>query len=192
MRVIGYARVSTKPQDLTSQRQTLEAAGCTTIYAEKISGKDDKRPKLQRMLKELQPGDVVIVTSLDRLARSTRDLLNIVQVIADAGAQFKSLRESWDTTTPHGKLLLTIVGAIAEFERSLILGRTQAIPDPAGHKAGQHHKLKLGRSGDLAPRHVSNVAVPLTADKLDGPPQPAAPRRFTLRSPRRRLAERID
>ena len=127
MRTIGYARVSTRGQDLTLQHQALTAAGCKVIFAEKMSGKDDKRPKQRKMMAGLEPGDLVIVTRLDRLARSTRDLLNLIHDMTEAGAQFRSIADSWcDTTTPHGRLLLTILGGLAEFERSLILARTQA------------------------------------------------------------------
>jgi DNA invertase Pin-like site-specific DNA recombinase len=125
--LIGYARVSSRDQDLTLQQQALKAAGCEHIYAEKISGKDDQRPALKRLRAAMKAGDVIVVTRLDRLARSTRDLLNIVDEITKAGVGFKSLADAWcDTTTPHGKLMLTILGGLAEFERSLIYERTQA------------------------------------------------------------------
>jgi DNA invertase Pin-like site-specific DNA recombinase len=128
MTFIGYARVSTKEQELTLQEDALKAAGCTEMFREKVSGaKADNRPQLARLLHVLEPGDVVVVCRLDRLARSTRDLLNVVHAITDAGAGFKSLADSWcDTTSPHGKLLLTVMGGFAEFERSLIMSRTQA------------------------------------------------------------------
>jgi DNA invertase Pin-like site-specific DNA recombinase len=128
MTLIGYARVSTKEQELTLQEDALKAAGCTKMFREKVSGaKADNRPQLARLLHVLESGDVVVVCRLDRLARSTRDLLNVVHAITDAGAGFKSLADSWcDTTSPHGKLLLTVMGGFAEFERSLIMSRTQA------------------------------------------------------------------
>jgi len=124
----GYARVSTNSRDLLLQEQALRAAGCTAIWAEKISGaRSDNRPKLKRLIGSLSPGDTVIVTRLDRLARSSRDLLNIVHQLNEVGALFKSLAEAWcDTTTPHGRLILTVLGGLAEFERSLIMARTQA------------------------------------------------------------------
>jgi DNA invertase Pin-like site-specific DNA recombinase len=123
----GYARVSTGGQDLTLQRQALKAAGCERIYPEKISGAKTSRPELERLKRDLLPGDVVIVTRLDRLARSALDLLHTVDAITKAGAEFRSLADSWcDTTTPHGKLMLTVLGGLAEFERSLIIARTQA------------------------------------------------------------------
>jgi DNA invertase Pin-like site-specific DNA recombinase len=127
MAMIGYARVSTKEQDLTLQQEALKTAGCTKMFAEKMSGARSDRPKLARLLHTLQPGDVVVVTRLDRLARSSRDLLNVVHEITEAGAGFKSLADAWcDTTSQHGKLLLTIMAGFAEFERGLIMARTQA------------------------------------------------------------------
>jgi DNA invertase Pin-like site-specific DNA recombinase len=127
MAMIGYARVSTKEQDLTLQQEALKAAGCTRMLAEKLSGARSDRPKLARLLHGLEPGDVVVVTRLDRLARSSRDLLNVVHTITEAGAGFRSLADSWcDTTTPHGQLLLTVMAGFAQFERSLIMSRTQA------------------------------------------------------------------
>jgi DNA invertase Pin-like site-specific DNA recombinase len=138
MAVIGYARVSTNGQDLALQVQGLKKAGCTKIWEEKKSGARADRPKLQRLLKDLAAGDTVIVTRLDRLARSTRDLLNIIHQIDEAGAQFRSLADAWcDTTTPHGKLILTVLGGLAEFERSLIMART---------KAGIEHAREIGKT----------------------------------------------
>jgi DNA invertase Pin-like site-specific DNA recombinase len=122
---VGYARVSTNGQDLASQREALTAAGCEKVFAEKISGARGDRPQLARMLKALGPGDVIIVTRLDRLARSTRDLLNILDTVGKAGAGFKSIADPMiDTTSPHGKLILAVLAALSEFERSMILART--------------------------------------------------------------------
>jgi DNA invertase Pin-like site-specific DNA recombinase len=127
MATVGYARVSTNGQTLDVQREALKAAGCTKIYAEKISGARSDRPQLERLLKSLQAGDQVVVTRLDRWARSTRDLLNTLDTVSKAGATFKSLADTWcDSTSAHGKLFLTILGGLAEFERSLILARTKA------------------------------------------------------------------
>lgn len=127
MAIIGYARVSTNGQDLVLQQEALKAARCEKVFAEKMSGARSDRPQLARLLKSLEPGDTVIVTRLDRLARSTLDLLHTVDVISKAGAGFRSLADAWaDTTTPHGKLMLTVLGGLAEFERSLIMARTQA------------------------------------------------------------------
>ena len=125
MTVYGYARVSTDGQTLVSQDAQLHAAGCAKVYSEKISGVRSDRPELAKLLRRLNPGDVLMVTRLDRLARSTRDLLNILDTIAKAEAGFKSVADAWaDTTTPHGRLMLTILGGLAEFERELIRART--------------------------------------------------------------------
>src|SRR5215475_13315319 len=125
MTVYGYARVSTDGQSLASQDAELHAAGCAKVYAEKISGARSDRPELAKVLKRLDTGDVLIATRLDRLARSTRDLLNILDDIAKRGAGFKSLHDAWaDTTSAHGRLMVTILAGLAEFERELILART--------------------------------------------------------------------
>lgn len=117
---LGYARVSTDAQDLTNQRAELTAADCTKLFSEKITGAQRDRPELGRMLDHLRPGDLVTVTRLDRLARSTRDLLDIAERIQTAGAGLRSLAEPWaDTTTPAGRMVLTVFAGIAEFERSL-------------------------------------------------------------------------
>ena len=122
----GYARVSTSEQDLSAQLEQLKAAGCEKVYSEKKTGANGDRAALQRVLREAQPGDVVVVTRLDRLARSTRDLLNILDELSKNEIGFKSLRETAiDTTTAHGRLTISILAAIAEFERELIQGRVQ-------------------------------------------------------------------
>jgi DNA invertase Pin-like site-specific DNA recombinase len=125
MTIYGYARVSTDGQTLAAQDAQLTAAGCAKIFSEKVSGAKTDRAELGKVLKRLQAGDVLVVTRLDRLARSTRDLLNILDTIGKAGAGFKSIADAWaDTTTPHGRLMLTVLGGLAEFERELILART--------------------------------------------------------------------
>jgi len=120
----GYARVSTNGQSLTAQVAELRDAGCTEVFQEKLSGAKSDRKQLARAIGRLDRGDVLVVTRLDRLARSTRDLLNVLGAIAEKGGGFKSLRDTWvDTTTPHGRLLLTVLGGLAEFERELIRSR---------------------------------------------------------------------
>jgi hypothetical protein len=115
--------------------------GCAKAYAEKASGAKTDRAELTRLLKRLAPGDVLVVTRLDRLARSTRDLLNILDAIGKAGAGFKSLADAWaDTTTPHGRLLVTILGGLAEFERELIRARTDD-----GRKRAKARGVRFGR-----------------------------------------------
>jgi DNA invertase Pin-like site-specific DNA recombinase len=145
MAIYGYARVSTGGQTLVSQDAQLRAAGCTKIYAEKVSGAWSYRPELAKLLKRLDQGDVLIVTRLDRLARSTRDLLNILDAIGKAGAGFKSLGDAWaDTTTPHG--MLTVLGGLAEFERELIIARTGE-----GRIRAKARGVKFGRPAVLTP-----------------------------------------
>ena len=124
--VIGYARVSTDSQSAHDQINALKQAGATRVFSEKLSGARSDRPMLRKALAALSDGDVLLVTRLDRLARSTRDLLNVLDAVAKAGASFKSLADAWaDTTTAHGRLMLTVLGGLAEFERELIKARTQ-------------------------------------------------------------------
>ena len=125
MTAFGYARVSTDGQTLDAQVAELSAAGAAKVYREKVSGALSSRVQLSRALAALGEGDVLLVTRLDRLARSTRDLLNTLAAIAEKGAGFRSLRDTWaDTTTPHGRLMLTVLAGLAEFERELIRART--------------------------------------------------------------------
>lgn len=124
--LLGYARVSTDEQDLTNQHEELRAAGCVKLFSERVTGTLRDRPELARMLDHLRFGDVVTVTRLDRLARSTRDLLDIAEQLQIKGAGLRSLSEPWaDTTTPAGRMVLTVFAGIAEFERSLIIDRTR-------------------------------------------------------------------
>lgn len=121
----GYARVSSEDQDLTIQRKALKAAGCTLIREEKVSGASRSgRTELLTLLDFVQPGDQIIVTKLDRLARSTLDMLTIIKDLGDRGIGFRSLAEPWaDTTSPAAKLMLTVMAGVAEFERERIRER---------------------------------------------------------------------
>jgi DNA invertase Pin-like site-specific DNA recombinase len=123
---VGYARVSTLDQDDAMQRDALAAAGCERVFVDKASGKLDHRPGLDSMLEQLRPGDSVVVWRLDRLGRSLRNLIDLVSELESRGVGFVSLTESIDTTTPGGKLIFHIFGALAEFERDLIRERTMA------------------------------------------------------------------
>jgi len=145
MTVYGYARVSTTGQTLAAQDAALHAAGCVKVFSETASGARTDRAGLRKALARLEKGDVLAVTRLDRLARSTRDLLNTLDAITKKGAGFKSLADTWaDTTTPHGRLILTVLGGLAEFERHLISERTS--DGRARAKArGQH----MGRPAKL-------------------------------------------
>jgi DNA invertase Pin-like site-specific DNA recombinase len=144
MAMIGYGRVSAQDQKLDDQIAALKAAGCTKVFHEKASGIRSDRRELAKALHALNPGDVLVVTRLDRLARSTRDLLNTLDQISKAGASFKSLADTWaDTTTPHGKLMVTILGGLAEFERTLIHERTATgfAKAKAEGRVGRRYKL---------------------------------------------------
>jgi DNA invertase Pin-like site-specific DNA recombinase len=144
-RRLGYARVSTYGQTLDAQLEQLRGAGCTKIYREKVTGAHNDRRELLTLLKRLAPGDVVTVTRIDRLARSTFDLFAIVKQIVDAKAQFRSLAEPWaDTGTSTGRLMIAVLGGLADVERDLIRTRTAEARSRA-QKRGQH----MGRPSKL-------------------------------------------
>src|SRR6516162_2040584 len=146
MTTIGYARVSTDGQTLHAQTEALHTVGCARIFAEKISGAYSDRPQLAKAIAALGEGDTLVVCKLDRLARSTRDLLNTLDAIGKAGASSRSLADQWaDTTTPHGRLMLTVLGGLAEFERHLILSRTAE-----GRTRAQANGIKFGRKPALS------------------------------------------
>jgi DNA invertase Pin-like site-specific DNA recombinase len=148
---IGYARVSTTDQSLDLQLAALDQAGCQRIFREKVSGAQRQRPELQRLLDQLRPGDTVTVWRLDRLARSTRDLLEIMEALRAAGASFRSLSEPWaDTTSPAGKMIMTVFAGIAEFERALIRERTGA-----GRRAARARGVRFGRPPKLTPEQAA-------------------------------------
>ncbi len=140
--IIGYARVSTEDQSLDGQLDALKAAGAERIFADKITGTARSRPELDRLLDQLRQGDVITVTKYDRLARSLRDLLDIVDTIQAHGAGFRSLAEDIDTTTPAGRLVFHVFASIAQFERERISERT---------KEGLEAARKRGRVGGRPP-----------------------------------------
>ena len=145
MTAYGYARVSTDGQTVAAQVAALELAGAAKVYSETASGAKSDRAALAKVLKILQPGDVLVVTRLDRLARSTRDLLNILHTLGERQVGFRSLVDTWaDTTTPHGRLMLTVLGGLAEFERDLIRARTSE-----GRKRAQQRGVRFGRPPKL-------------------------------------------
>ena len=145
MAVYGYARVSTDGQTLASQEAQLVAAGCIKVFAEKVSGARTDRVELAKVMRRIEAGNLLIVTRLDRLARSTRDLLNILHALAEKGAKFKSLADPWcDTSTPQGELLITVLAGFATFERHLIKARTDD-----GRKRAKARGVRFGRPRKL-------------------------------------------
>ena len=144
---LGYARVSTTDQDLRLQREKLKEAGCEKLFEEKISGARKRRPELDKLLFDLRRDDVVVVTRLDRLARSTSELLRIAEELEEKNTGLQSLAEPWaNTTTPAGRMVLTVFAGIAEFERSLISSRTEE-----GRRAAQARGVVFGRPPKLRP-----------------------------------------
>ena len=143
----GYARVSSDGQSVDAQVRQLTKAGCKKVFREVASGAKTDRAQLRRLLGQLLAGDVLMVTRLDRLARSTRDLLNTLAAIADRKAGFRSLGDTWaDTTTSHGRLMLTVLGGLAEFERDLIRARTSE-----GRARAVARGQRMGRPPKLTP-----------------------------------------
>lgn len=166
--IIGYARVSTEDQNLYAQLDALERAGVQRIFVDKISGSLRKRPELERMLDQLRDGDVVVVAKYDRLARSLRDLLDIVDAIKAHGAGFRSLAEDIDTTTPAGRLVFHVFASIAQFERERISERTKEGLDAArkrGRVGGRPPALsaaqreEVRRMRDIEGRSLSEIAA---------------------------------
>jgi len=137
---IGYARVSTQEQNLDRQIDNLTAAGCERIYKEKITGTKADRPEFRAMLDALRPGDILVTDSFSRLSRSTKDLLNLVEELNNSGIHLVSLKENLDTTTATGKMMLTMLSALSQFERDLIAERTLD-----GLKAARARGRKGGR-----------------------------------------------
>lgn len=123
---IGYARVSSEDQNLHLQLDALTQAGCIQIFQEKVSGKDRSRPELDEMLKMLRPGDRVVVWKLDRIGRSTKHLMELMEFFEEKGVEFVSLKENIDTSTPTGRMIFHIMAALAQFEREMIRERTEA------------------------------------------------------------------
>lgn len=140
---LGYARVSSDSQDTAAQVVALQTAGCERIYKEIASGSRWDRPALQQLLEQLRPGDIVVVWKLDRLSRSLRDVLILMERLGSAQAGFRSLTEAIDTTTPAGRMMMQMVGAFAEFERAMLRERT---------RAGLENARRAGRIGGRRPK----------------------------------------
>lgn len=165
--IIGYARVSTDEQSLDAQLDALKAAGVEKVFQEKRTGKTRQRPELQRLLEQLRPGDVIVVTKYDRLARNLRDLIELVELIREREAGFRSLAEDIDTTTPTGRLIFHVFGSIAEFERERIVERTKEGLEAArrrGRKGGrpptlsEEAKTEIRRMRDDERRPIAEIA----------------------------------
>src|SRR5271168_4018324 len=157
---IGYARVSTYDQDTAVQVTALKTAGCERIYREKASGGRWDRPQLHRLLDQLRKGDVLVVWKLDRLSRLLRDVLTIMERLAEAKAGFRSLTEAIDTTTPAGRMMMQMVGAFAEFERAMLRERTRA-----GLDSAREEGRIGGRRPKLLPQQQTEVLKMITQGK---------------------------
>lgn len=153
-RLVGYARVSTAEQNLDMQIQQLEKAGVDrrNIHVEKVSAAVSQRPKLEWAIAHLREGDTLVCYKMDRIARSLADLMRRIKQIEDSGANFRSLTESIDTTTPGGRLIFHVLGALAEFERDLIRERTRA-----GVKAAQERGVTFGVPPKLSPKQIAEA-----------------------------------
>jgi DNA invertase Pin-like site-specific DNA recombinase len=149
---IGYARVSTQDQDTDAQIAALKSSGCELIFQEKASGGRWDRPELHRLLEQLRKGDVLVVWKLDRLSRSLKDVLLLMEKVKQAGAGFRSLTEVIDTTSPGGRMMMQMVGTFAEFERAMLRERTQNGLDAArkqGRVGGRRPKLKKHQQDEI-------------------------------------------
>lgn len=194
--LIGYARVSTRAQDLDPQEAALREAGCEKVYVEKISGAAADRPQLAALLEFARAGDVVVVTRLDRLGRSTRQMLETVEWLESRKVNLRSLAEPWaDTTSPAGRVVMTVFAGIAEFERSLILARTRegrANAKANGKKFGRKPKVNedqwslhrgalrrgeitVSKAAELLGGRVGRAATSLMPPSLGPPPRSLLP-----------------
>ena len=157
--IYGYARVSSTGQDLAQQLAELDAAGCTKVYQEKVSGATAERPQLKRAISALDTGDVLMVTATDRLARNTRDLLNILHAVKEAGAGFRSIAEPMvDTTSQFAEVIIAVLGVAASYERHRITERTAV-----GRVQAKARGVKFGRRAALTP-HQQTEALQRLAD----------------------------
>ena len=150
--LIGYARVSTQDQDAGAQIAALKAAGCELLFQEKASGGRWDRPELHRLMGQLRQGDVLVVWKLDRLSRSLKDVLVLMEKISQAGAGFRSLTEAIDTSSPGGRMMMQIIGTFAEFERAMLRERTRNGLEEArkrGRIGGRRPKLKTSQQKEI-------------------------------------------
>ena len=168
---IGYARVSTNDQDLSLQLDALEKEGCIKIYSEKISGASEARPELQNAIAYLRAGDTLVVWRLDRLARSLKDLISLVNSLGEKGIHFKSITENIETNSINGRLVFHIFAALAEFERDLIRSRTQAGLEAArarGRKGGRPNLLNDQQKEKLQKLIKDSSLTPIELQKMFG------------------------
>jgi DNA invertase Pin-like site-specific DNA recombinase len=173
MTIHGYARVSTGGQSLDARVKQLRAAGAGKVFRETPNGARTGRTQLRRIPGQLEKGDVLMVTRLDRLARSARDLLNTLAAIPGKGAGFRSLHDTWaDTTTAHGRLMLTVLGGLAEFERELIRARTGE-----GRKRAKERGVHMGRPTKLTTHQKRDTLKALTDGEVS---QADLARRFNV------------
>lgn len=168
--VIGYARVSTQDQNLDRQLDALNKAGCERIFNEKMTGTHSARPELQMMLMTLRPGDTLVVESFSRLSRSTKDLLDMVEKLSKMGVHLKSLKEDLDTNTATGKMMLTVMSALSQFERDLIAERTKEGLKAARARGRCGGRPRLGSDKDrkqaLAMYHANAMTNGEIAEKF--------------------------
>jgi DNA invertase Pin-like site-specific DNA recombinase len=165
----GYARISTQDQDTQAQVAALLSAGCKLVFEEQASGGRWDRPELHRLLEQLRPGDTVVVWKLDRLSRSLKDLLTILEKIEIAGATFLSLTESIDTSAPAGRMMMQIVGSFAEFERAMLRERTKNGLDAArkeGRVGGRRPKLTKQQQDEIVSLVTSGKKTGADAARL--------------------------
>lgn len=166
---IGYARVSTQDQETAAQIAALKTSGCELIFQEKASGGRWDRPELHRLLGQLRKGDVLVVWKLDRLSRSLKDVLTLMEKIAQAQAGFRSLTEAIDTTSAGGRMMMQIVASFAEFERSMLRERTRSGLDEArkqGRIGGRRHKLKSDQQQEIVSLVQSGQKTAAAAARL--------------------------
>ena len=169
--LIGYARISTSEQDTKVQVAALESAGCELVFREKASGGRWERPELHKLLGQLRKGDVLVVWKLDRLSRSLRDVLTIMERLQEKKAGFRSLTEAVDTTTPAGRMMMQMVGAFAEFERAMLKQRTKAGLDAArkeGRICGRRPKLKPQQQKEIVKLVTTGKKTAADAARLFG------------------------
>jgi DNA invertase Pin-like site-specific DNA recombinase len=188
--LIGYARVSTDDQDTAAQAAALKAAGCERVFREKASGGRWDRPELHRLLDQLRKEDVLVVWKLDRLSRSLRDVLTIMERLGEAKAGFRSLTEAIDTTTPAGRMMMQMVGAFAEFEKAMLKERTKAGLDAAreeGRIGGRRPKLSPQQQAEIRKMVSKGDRTAADAARLFKI-HPATVSRLLARAPRSKTA----